>query len=1078
LAQGKSRSAGYSPQLFITAEKTSMRRVTQTAAVLLWAVLMAFGAASTVHAQAATTSEVSGRVTGDGGTPVAGAAVVATNASTGAVSRTVTQSDGRYTITGLQPGTYTLAVSRLGLQTSTRSGVTLNLGQAAQNDFVLTTGAVALGGITAVAERNPIISSGRTGTSTVVSDSALRRAPTLTRDLADFTRLVPQLAVTNTQTGAVSAGGRNNRYNNLQIDGTPNNDLFGLSGSGTPAGQGGGKAITLEAIQEVQVVLAPFDVRQSGFTGASVNAITRSGTNRFQGSISGFQRHEGLTGRFVTFQDTLSRDLREFNQGSYAGSFGGPIVRNKAFFFLAGEIGRRSEGGSYVAGDNTANGVTVAQAQQLADRLQTAYGYDAGGFGPKTYRQPNTNIFARLDFNLGANTRLTVRNNYIDSRRDNIGRNSTTTYPLGNAEYVQYAKTNSLVAQLNSSFGRFFNELRVGYLTERDHRGTTGDPFPRIQVNMAGSPARNVVAGTENSSIANVLRQNILPISDDLSFSVGAHNFNVGTDNEFFGFYNLFFQNKYGNYTFSSYDNFVAGRPASFQVQRLAPGGREAAEFNVRRLGFYVQDRWNVMDNLVLTMGLRYDATSFPDAPSNNPLVTQFYPTRSTSRVPKTAGMFSPRFGFNWDVSGDKTTQLRGGAGIFAGRQPYVWISNLYGNTGVDFINFRCGTQATSPTFVADPNNQPTACVGASQPNLIVNTVDPNLKPPQIARYNLGIDRQLPLGLVATVEALYTRTLNDLYYRDLAIGVAGGADTLRVVEGRPLLRLNTDRTPGLGDVFDLNNTNKGHTSSITAQLQRPFRDGWEASIAYTRSHAEDVNSLTSSVAQSNFQFNLVRFNPNEPELTRSNYDIPDRVVALVSRRFPWIRNLPTDITLVWIGQSGLPYSYAYNGDVNGDQFTANDLLYVPADSTQIRFAPGGTATAPISPAQSWQNLNAFIESVECLRENRGKVMERNSCRLPWTNRFDVKLAQNVRLFRRQTAQFTVDVVNVANLLNREWGQQYFVGNQSDQLLSTTNTPADSQGRRTYSAFGARTNSYSISDLDSRYQIQLGLRLGF
>jgi hypothetical protein len=1037
--------------------------------MLLCAALLAFGAASTAHAQAATTSQVTGRVTGEGGAPVAGAAVVATNASNGSVSRTVTQSDGRYTITGLQPGTYTLAVSRLGLQTSTRSGLQLTLGQVAQNDFVLTAGAVALGGITAVAERNPIISSGRTGTSTVVSDSMLRRAPTLTRDLADFTRLVPQLAVTNTQTGAVSAGGRNNRFNNLQIDGTPNNDLFGLSGSGTPAGQGGGKAITLEAIQEVQVVLAPFDVRQSGFTGASVNAITRSGTNRFQGSISGFQRNEALAGRFITFQDTTSRDLQEFNQSSYAGSLGGPIVRNKAFFFLAGEINRRSEGGSYIAGDNAVNGVTIAQAQQLATRLQTAYGYDAGTIDQKTYRQPNTNLFARLDFNLGANTRLTVRNNYIDSRRENIGRNSTTNFPLGNAEYVQFAKTNSLVAQLNSSFGRFFNELRVGYLTERDHRGTSGDPFPRISVNMAGSPARNVIAGTENSSIANQLRQNVLPISNDLSFSVGAHDFNVGTDNEFFGFYNLFFQNKYGNYTFSSYDNFLAGRPASFQVQRLAPGGREAAEFNVRRLGFYVQDRWSARDNLVLTLGLRYDATSFPDAPSNNPLVTQFYPTRSTSRVPKTAHMFSPRFGFNWDVTGDKTTQVRGGAGIFSGRQPYVWISNLYGNTGVDFINFRCGTQATSPTFVADPNNQPTACVGASQPNLIVNTVDPNLKPPQVARYNVGIDRQLPLGLVATIEGLYTKTINDLYYRDLAVVADVGT-----VEGRPRVKLNTAATPGLGDVFDLNNTDEGFTSSITGQLQRPFRDGWEASIAYTLSRAKDVNSLTSSVAQSNFQFNLIGADPNNPALTRSNYDIPHRLVALVSRRFPWIRNLPTDITLLWIGQSGLPYSYVYNGDVNGDQFTANDLLYVPVDSTEIHFA----STSTISTAQSWQNFNTFVESEPCLRENRGKVLERNACRLPWTNRFDVKLAQNVRLFRRQTAQFTMDVINVANLLNREWGQQYFVANQSTTLLSPSGTAVDSRGHRTYSAFSARENRYSISDLDSRYQVQLGLRLGF
>lgn len=1048
-----------------------MKRLTLTAAMLLWAFALVF-VPSRAHAQATTTSAVSGRVTGENGQPVAGAAVVATNTANGAVSRTVSQPDGRYSISGLQPGTYTLSASRLGLQTSTRTGVRLALGQTAQNDFALTSGAVALGGITAVAERNPIISSGRTGTSSVVSDSALRRAPTLSRDLADFTRLVPQLAVTNTSTGAVSAGGRNNRFNNLQIDGTPNNDLFGLSGSGTPAGQGGGKAITLEAIQEVQVVLAPFDVRQSGFTGASVNAVTRSGTNRFTGSISGFRRDEGLAGRFVTFQDTLARKLREFNQGSYAGSFGGPIVRDKAFFFLAGEIGRRTEGGSYVAGTDVGAGVTQGQADLLASQLQTLYGYDPGTSGPITYRQPNTNVFGRLDFNLSANNRLTVRDNFVTSRRDNIGRNSTSNYPLGNGEYQQFAKTNSFVAQLNSGFGRFFNELRVGYLTERDHRATPGGAFPRISVNMGGSPARNVIAGTENSSIANQLRQNILPISDDLSFSVGAHQFNVGTDNEFFSFYNLFWQNKYGNYTFNSDSLFLEGRPATYQYQYLRPGANEAANFNVRRLGAYLQDRWNVMDNLVLTLGVRVDATSFPDKPSNNPLVEQYYDTRSTSRVPGTATMFSPRVGFNWDVLGDKTTQVRGGAGIFAGRQPYVWISNLYGNTGVDFVNFRCGNAASSPTFVADPDNQPTACVGQTSPSLIVNTVDPHLKPPQVARYNLGVDRQLPLGLVATVEGLYTRTLQDLFYKDLSLGEVTGAGA-RTVEGRPLLQLSTT-TPGLGNTFDLNNTSQGYTYSITGQLQRPFRDGWEASIAYTYGHAKDINSLTSSVAQSNFQFNLVRFNPNAPELTTSNYDIPHRIVGLLSRRFEWLRGLPTDLTLVYIGQSGQAYSYTYNGDVNGDTWTQNDLVYIPRDSTEIHFV----STATVSSAQSWQNFNNFVESVDCLREHRGEVFERNTCRLPWTNRFDLKFAQNLHLMRSQTAQFTVDVINVGNLLNREWGRQYFISNQSDLLLSTSGNTVDTKGHRTYAAFNPRTNAFNLSDLDSRYQVQLGLRIGF
>ncbi|SOD02519.1 Outer membrane receptor for ferrienterochelin and colicins [bacterium JGI 053] len=1045
-----------------------MNRVTQTAAVLLCALLLAFGAAGNARAQAATTSAVSGRVTGDNGQGVAGAQVTATNTENGSVSRTVTSADGRYTITGLQPGSYTLAVSRIGLQTSTRSGLRLSLGQTAQNDFTVTSGAVALTGITAVAERNPIISSGRTGSSSVVSDSTLRRSPSLTRDLQDFTRLVPQMAVTNTQTGAVSAGGRNNRYNNLQIDGAANNDLFGLSGSGSPAGQANGKSITLEAIKEVQVVIAPYDVRQSGFTGASVNAITRSGTNRFEGSLAGYRRNESLTGRYNTFLDTQAIKLRDFSQGSYSGSFGGPIMRDKAFFFVAGELGRREEPGLYAAGDNVLLGVTKQQADLLATQLATL-GYDAGTTGPKSYQTPNNNIFGRLDFNLSANNRLTIRDNWISARRENIGRNSTSNYTLGNADYVQFGKTNSLVAQLNSGFGsRFFNEFRVGYLTERDHRETPGDPFPRITVTM--SSGRNVIAGTENSSVANVLRQNVLEVTNDLSVSAGAHNLTLGTSNQFINFYNLFFQNGYGLYTFASDSLFLAGRPSSFQVQHPIEGGHPAADFNVRSLSAYLQDRWNTTDNLVVTLGLRLDHSSLPDKPSNNPLVPQFYPGRSTSNVPSPGIIFSPRFGFNWDVTGDKTTQLRGGAGLFAGRPLYVWISNLYGNTGVDYVNFRCPTQALSPTFVANPLNQPTACAGTGVANLIVNTADPNLKPPQVARYDLGVDRQLPFGLVATLEGIYTKTVHDLFYRDLAI-VKDPSNA--VVEGRPLLKLNTAATPGLGDVFDVSNTPKGYTYSLTAQLQRPFRDDWEASLAYTYGHAKDVNSLTSSVAQSNFSFNVARFDPNSPELATSNYDIPNRVVATASKRFHFFRTLPSDLTVVYIGQSGFAYSYAYNGDINGDGFTANDLIYVPKDVNDILFA--GTAT--VSSAQSAQNFNKFVESVECLREQRGQVMERNSCRLPWSSRVDVKFQQNLSLGGR-TAQFSVDVVNFGNLLNSNWGRQLFIGNQSDQILATSGTAVDAAGHRTYAAFNGRLSPFSISDLDSRYQIQLGLRLGF
>jgi outer membrane receptor protein involved in Fe transport len=1072
-----------------------MKRGSRAAALLLSAMLLAFSTAGGALAQGLTTSAFTGRVTTDAGEAVQGAQIVATNAATGAVSRAVTRGDGRYLLPGLQPGTYTLSASRIGSAAQTRQGVALALGQQAEVNFQLASEALSIEGITATAERNAIISRGRTGASAVVSDSTLRRAPTLTRDLQDFTRLVPQLAVTNQSTGAVTGGGRNNRFNSVQIDGSANNDLFGLSASGSPGGQAGAKPITLEAIQELQVVLAPFDVRQSGFTGVQVNAITRSGTNRFQGSLSGFGRNEGFVGRYQTFSDSLSRELDDFQQTEFAGSFGGPIVRDRAFFFLAGEVTDRSQPTNYIAGTDASLGTTEAQANEVGQYLQTRYNYNAGNTtGSESIARQSLNLFGRLDFNLGENQRLTVRHNYVDGEREDFGRGNRG-YLLGGAGYTQFSTTNGTVAQLNSGFGRFFNELRVGYTTVRDERQVAGTPFPRVTVRYGSN---SVIAGTEAFSAFNVLNQDIFELTNDLSFSVGSHNLNIGTNNEFFTFYNLFVDNAFGVYEFDTFAAFQAGTPSRFDFKFLNPDtdpttagnqpGQEAAEFDARRLGLYAQDRWDVSDNLQLTLGLRLDQYGYPDSPSRNVLVEQYY-GRRTDEVPDNTLLFSPRFGFNWDVAGDNVTQVRGGAGLFAGRQPYVWISNAYGNTGVDYISFSCRSLAASPAFVADPLNQPRNCRGASTVDNTVNTVDPDFESPQVARYNLAVDRQLPFGLVGTLEGLYTKTINDLLYRNLRVRPDPQG---RLVEGRPRSStIPSDSTPNVGDVYDLTNTSAGYSYNLTAQLQRPFRDGWEASIAYTNSRAKDKNPLTSSRAISNYRFNLHQGNPNDPELATSDFDIPHRIVAQATRRFEYLRGFPTDLSVVYIGQSGRPYSYRYGNDINFDGQDGNDLLFVPADPSQIRFepyrAPGTTGASDrgqlVTPEQSWQNLNEFIERVSCLRSNRGQIIDRNECREPWYSRFDVRLAQSLRVAGRQNAQITLDILNFANLLNDQWGRLEFVDNQADALLrlSTStgvNNNPDAQGRRVYQAFTPRSDIFTISNLESRYQVQLGLRYSF
>ena len=1085
-----------------------MIRRSHAAAALLWALLALLGCTAPAFAQGVTTSALAGRVTNEQGEPIEGAAVVATNTRTGAEYRAVTRGDGRFLLQGLQPGgPYRVQASRVGLASQSRANVAVALSQTETVDFTLAPQAVLLETIAVTAEdEGAVISPGRTGAAMVISDSAISRLPTITRDFTDFTRLVPQISTSSG--GGTSGGGRNFRFNSIQIDGAANNDLFGLASSGTPGGQAGTKPITLEAIQEFQVVLAPFDVRQGGFTGAGINAVTKSGTNDFEGSFAFFGRNEGLVGNYVyTPGSTVVRssDYSDFRQNEAAFSLGGPILRDRAFFFVAGEMSRReAPNGTFVSAGGTPGTFTTtgsatisgARVDSVADILRDTYNYDPGSYEELNLQRESNNLFARFDVNLGPSNRLTLRHNYVDAFDDNFTRTDASFY-LGNAGYVFNSTTNSTVGQLNSTFAnQLFNELRVGYTTVRDNREVPEGLFPRVEVDLpSGSCAGNacrVVAGAENFSVANALDQDVLEITNDLSFSRGIHNVTVGTHNEFFSFSNLFARNLYGLYRFTGIDALRTGTASRYEFSFFndnVEGAQRRAEFSVQQLSFYLQDRASLSSRLTVTAGVRWDLTRFPDSPGRNQAFetafTAAYNTaklgafdRRTDEVPENSVLFNPRVGFNWDVTGDQRTQVRGGVGLFSGRTPYVWVSNAYGNTGLDYTRFTCSTtSARAPRFNPDPANQPRACVNAAGNPLPVsalaneiNIIDPDFKLPQVLRYSLAVDQQLPFGLYGTLEALYTDSRSDPTYRDLTVVPVANS----VIEGRQAYtRL---QPPGFGNVYDVYNTDKNYSYSLTAQLQRPFLNGWEASLAYTFSKSEDVNGLTSSQAGSNYRFNPIDDNPNDPDLRTALNDLPHRVVASATRQFAFFRSAPTDLSLIYVGESGRPYSYTYNGDVNGDGQDANDLIFVPASADQARFAPQ-SSTNPFTPEASWQNLNAFIEGVECLREARGTVIKRNACRQPWNNRFDVRFAQTLPTLRGQGAQFTVDVLNFANLLNDEWGVSEFVNNQADQALGGAATTAVN-GRVLLNGFAPRSNPYTVSDLNSRYQIAAGIRYTF
>jgi hypothetical protein len=1020
-----------------------------------------------ISAQAVTTSGVTGRVLDSEGQPLGSVQISVIHTGTGAQQGVLSRGDGRFNLPGLQPGgPYRIEARRIGYRTEVIENLTLALGQMERLDITLVDEAIAVTGVDVVARRDEVINRGRTGTSSVVGQDRIERSPTITRDFTDFTRLTPQIS---TNTPGTSAAGRNNRFNSIQIDGAVNNDLFGLAASGTPGGQAGARPITLEAIQEFQVVIAPFDVRQGGFTGAGINAVTRSGTNDFRGTVSYFGRNQGLVGNFVDFAGERSENVADFNQSDLAFSLGGPLARDRAHFFVAGEVSGRSAPMGAVLGQTM--DLAVNDVEEVRNILINQHGYDPGSTGALNLDQESLNLFGRLDFQVNPEHRLTLRHNFVDASDDNLSR-GRRSFAYSNAGYIFNSVTNSTVAQLNSNFGRgMFNELRVGYTTVRDNRDT-GQDFPRVTI---VTPNGTINAGPDNFSGRNALDQDVLEITNDFSFSVGNHNITLGTNNEIFRFSNLFIRNPFGNYRFSSMDDFRAGNPEFYEYSVLLPGGAERAEFPARRLSFYGQTRWDVSDDFVLTAGLRYDLPQLPESPALNQQVLDEF-DRRTDQVPHNNGLLNPRVGFNWDVTGEQVTQVRGGVGTFSGRTPFVWISNAYGNTGLDFNRFSCNEAFgdTPPQFVADPANQPEACAGGGfTPPSEINLVDPDFRFPQVFRGSLAVDQRLPLGLIGTLEGLYTRTIHDVLYQNLSVEGPTG----RMVEGRP--EYGRRFVSGISDVIDITNTDQGYTYNLTAQVERPFDGVWDLSAAYTFSQARDLIPGGSSQAISNWRFNLTPDDPNNPPLARSRFEIPHRFIVSGSYRAAFSQRFPTDFSMVYVGESGQPYSYTYNGDVGGDGSFGNNLIYVPRDASEIRFREEGG----ITPEQSWENFNDFIERVPCLRENRGSVIERGACREPWFNRFDLRVAQNIGTFRDQSAQITLDILNFGNLLNSRWGRQQFISNESDSPLVLTNRNqaiVDDSGevRHLYRAFAPRQDIYSISNLGSRYQIQLGVRYSF
>jgi hypothetical protein len=1052
-----------------------------------------------------TTSGLKGLVVDEKNEALAGASIVAVHTPSGTQYGIMTNADGRFSLNNMRVGgPYQITVSFVGYKPQVVSDLTLSLGNVADISVTMVPTATTLSEVVVSAGKNAIINSGRTGAAINISNDVVASVPTISRGLKDFTRISP---LANNAGYGTSFAGANNRYNQFAIDGLVSNDVFGLTSSGTNGGQTGIEPISLDAIEEFQINIAPYDVRESGFTGGGINAVTKSGTNKFKGSLYFYGNNQKTVGKNEPIADT-NKPVATYKDWQAGFTVGGPIIKNKLFFFINGEMTRNVYPLGNLPG-TSASAITTDEINRvLAVINRVAPTYDPGAWGDMNNETKSNKFLVKLNWNINDKNKLVVRHSYTYGENISNSRSANSLRFYNNGIFFP-STTNSTGIELSSILpNNMSNQLSLGYTAVRDNRDPLGDPFPTVTI-WDGS--NSITFGSEYSSVANELNQDIYSITNDLSIFRGKHTITLGTHNELYSFYNLFVQNIFGSYSYgpkttaptkTGLENFetvgLAGEIApsyyaisySFDPTDNPMQTNGAAKWKAAQLGFYAQDEYQAAKNLQITGGLRIDLPVFIDKPEGNVQfnTTYYFSNVATGQLPQAKILWSPRIGFNWDVFDNKTTQVRGGTGLFTGRVPFVWISNQFSNNGMLNGTYSVGSSASSGTpitnpaglkFTADPFTQKLATdLGKVAGRGAINVVDPNLKFPQVFRTNLAIDQKLPWGIVATFEGIFSKTYNNVNFINLNRSV-DQAYVFDGVDKRPRYVSNRINA-SYDEIIKFENTNKGYSYNLVGMLQKQFDNGFNAQVSYTYGTSWDLNSGTSSVAYSNWRYVNNVYGLNDLRLTRSNYDLGSRLTGLVSYRKEYAGGmLATTVSLFYNGQSGQPVSYIYNGDLNNDG-SSNDMIFIPAQQSDINLI-AITGTTPVTVADQWTALDAFISQDKYLSKHRGEYAERNAARLPFQNEFDLKILQDVKVNVGGTTnkiQISLDIFNLGNLINKKWGESLYLSNQQFSLINykamVGNAPTF-----TYAPSGMTNgHAYSVADIASRWKMQIGVRYIF
>jgi hypothetical protein len=1024
-----------------------------------------------LSAQGVTTGAFQGTVAAEDGSPIARATVRITLLPDGRRWEVMTQSNGGYLVEDVAVGgPYRIEAQAFGFAPQARTGIVLALGQRLVADFALRPAAVELAPIAVPATADPVLNPGRTGAAEIVSAARIAALPNLGRDFVMLVTLSPQVAVSPSSrrgpTGGLTVSGGDRLLNGFLIDGGINHDPYTgrLPGRETLP-----RPISLDALQEIQVLVAPFDVRHGGFAGGLASAVTKSGTNAVHGSVFSYLADGALVGDNAT-----GVPVSGFTTWQYGGTIGGPIVRDRAHYFLSVDVQHRvvPDPGPLITdtagGADTVNiGIRYANATRFEDILRNTYGLDPGTLGPSNGGVPATDVFGKITVQLGTNSHLEVSHHYADGDRQGFLDRAYGSYRLTSQRERDPATANaSRLIWTSLLGGRWSSELIASHLSLRDGcRPAAVYPVIRVQADrgllLAGTP---VVCPSS-------FRQNAFEVTENLTTAFGAHVFTLGAQAGLLRSDDNQLTSGAGQWNFRNLDSLAARRAFHYERALVGASGTSGITFRTGQIGLYTQDRWSPTNALTLTAGVRIDVTLLPDAVAANDSLRAAV-GMETGRLPSGAPLWSPRLGFNYDLGGKERTFIRGGIGLFSGPPPYAWVGSAYRDDGVHTSYLSCDGGAVPPF---DPLNQATTCTTGPGASPQVTVFDPRLSFPQSLKIALGADHELPGGIVGTVDVLYARAVHQWYFSDANLGMPVGAAAGE--GGRPLygtinaatgFATPVRRTPAFGPVVRVSDRSGDRSFTLAVQLRKQFGDRVEGNVFYGYTQARDRMSLVNAEeASANLQNTPLNGTLEARPLATSYFEVPHRVELSAVARLPYNVRL----SLLYAGASGTPFTYTITGDANADGIGSgplvNDIVYVPRDSLDITLKNRG----------DWGALGRFIESEPCLRAQRGRILARNSCRNPWFGTLNARVTKAFPTLYGQSLELTADVYNMLNLLHRQWGQS---------RATALNPPAQPLLQLVGYDTGAGRGIYrlqlpaldQIQDLASRWQMELGVRYVF